>query len=76
MKAREVIEMANAHIFNTLFLPLVTDKRSLADMTSCPSCGDGKLMIKLSYHGPFLGCENYHTKQCKYTRTIGDTKCN
>ena len=37
----------------------------------CPKCG-GKLGIKLSKFGPFIGCSNYPT--CNYTMKLGDTK--
>ena len=34
---------------------------------TCPECG-GKLGIKLSKFGPFIGCEKYPT--CKYTKQL------
>ncbi len=36
----------------------------------CPKCG-GKLGIKLSKFGPFIGCNNYPT--CNYTMKLSDT---
>jgi len=33
----------------------------------CPKCG-GKLVIRKSAYGTFIGCENY--PKCKYTRKI------
>lgn len=35
----------------------------------CPQCQDGKLSLKLSRFGAFIGCSNY--PECKYTRTVG-----
>ena len=35
----------------------------------CPKCG-GKLAIKLSKYGAFIGCENYPT--CDYTKKLSD----
>ena len=35
----------------------------------CPKCG-GKLGIKLSKFGAFIGCENY--PNCSYTKRLGD----
>jgi DNA topoisomerase-1 len=34
----------------------------------CPECGDGKLAIKLSRFGGFIGCSNYPA--CKYTKPL------
>lgn len=39
----------------------------------CPKCG-GKLGIKLSKFGPFIGCSNYPT--CNYTMKLGDNNTN
>lgn len=36
---------------------------------SCPLCG-GKLQKKSGPYGEFLGCSNYKTKGCKYTRNL------
>lgn len=36
----------------------------------CPQCQDGKLSLKLSKFGAFIGCSNY--PECKYTRTVGE----
>ena len=35
---------------------------------ACPSCGDGRLRVKLGRHGPFVGCPNY--PECRYTRPL------
>ena len=36
----------------------------------CPSCGDGRLGLKLGRYGPFVGCANY--PDCRYTRPLAD----
>jgi DNA topoisomerase I len=35
----------------------------------CPRCGGGRLGLKLSKTGPFIGCSNY--PECRYTRPFG-----
>lgn len=37
---------------------------------ACPSCSDGKLELKNSRYGAFLGCSNY--PDCKYTKQLSD----
>ncbi len=39
-----------------------------SDVRKCPSCADGKLSLKLSRYGSFIGCTNY--PECKYTRQL------
>ncbi|HEY0418595.1 MAG TPA: topoisomerase C-terminal repeat-containing protein, partial [Acetobacteraceae bacterium] len=34
----------------------------------CPSCGQGRLGLKLGRHGSFIGCSNYPA--CQYTRRL------
>ncbi len=38
------------------------------DPRVCPSCGDGRLGLKLGRYGPFIGCANY--PDCRYTRAL------
>ena len=38
------------------------------DPRICPTCGSGRLSIRLSRYGAFIGCSNYPT--CPYTRRI------
>ncbi len=38
------------------------------DVRKCPSCENGKLSLKLSRFGSFIGCTNY--PECKYTRQM------
>jgi DNA topoisomerase-1 len=43
-----------------------------ADPRQCPSCGSGRLSLKLGRFGAFVGCSNY--PECRFTRalTAGD----
>jgi len=34
----------------------------------CPNCGGGRLTLKLSKYGAFIGCSNY--PECRYTRPL------
>jgi len=40
-----------------------------SDPRICPKCGEGKLHLKTSRTGGFVGCGNY--PECRYTRPIG-----
>ena len=61
IKTTDIINAVNDIMHNHLF-PDGNDK--------CPQCG-GKLGIKLSKFGAFIGCENY--PQCNYTMRLTDT---
>jgi DNA topoisomerase I len=39
------------------------------DTRACQRCGTGRLGLKLSKTGPFIGCSNY--PECRYTRPFG-----
>ena len=58
VKTSEIIDEINSFMNKHLF-PDGNDK--------CPECG-GKLGIKLSKFGPFIGCEKY--PGCKYTKQL------
>ena len=38
------------------------------DPRACPTCGDGRLGLKLGKFGAFIGCSNY--PECRYTRPL------
>jgi DNA topoisomerase-1 len=44
------------------------EKEGGADPRLCPRCGQGRLGLKLSRTGPFIGCSNY--PECRYTRPL------
>ena len=39
-----------------------------ADPRVCPTCGTGRLSLKLSKFGAFIGCSNY--PECRYIRSL------
>jgi DNA topoisomerase-1 len=39
------------------------------DPRLCPSCGAGRLSLKLGRFGAFIGCSNY--PECRFTRALG-----
>jgi DNA topoisomerase-1 len=41
------------------------------DPRACPSCGAGRLSLKVGKFGAFIGCSNY--PDCRYTRQLADT---
>jgi len=40
-----------------------------ADPRGCPTCGNGRLSLKLGKFGAFIGCSNY--PECRFTRQLG-----
>ena len=57
---------------NDELAPLIFPKREDgSDPRACPSCGSGKLSLKLGRgSGAFIGCSNY--PECRYTRPFGN----
>ncbi len=50
-----------AHIF--------PDRGDGSEPRSCPTCGTGRLSLKLGRFGSFVGCSNY--PECRFTRQLG-----
>ena len=46
-------------------------KEDGGDPRLCPTCGTGRLSIKLGKFGAFVGCSNY--PECRFTRTFSST---
>jgi DNA topoisomerase-1 len=44
------------------------DKGDGTDPRACPVCGNGRLSLKTSRFGAFVGCSNY--PECRYTRAV------
>jgi len=61
---RDVIDRVNAEL-GPHFFP---DDGSGRDPRACPACAEGKLGIKFSRNGAFIGCSNY--PECRYTRNL------
>lgn len=64
LRVSEVIaaldEMLTAHIF--------PPKEDGSDPRLCPTCGTGRLSLKVGKFGAFIGCSNY--PECRYTRPL------
>ncbi|MCB5943235.1 type I DNA topoisomerase [Acidocella sp. KAb 2-4] len=71
LKISDVIDALDADL-GPHFFPAREDG---SDPRACPSCGGGRLGLKLGRFGSFIGCSNYPT--CQYTRKLavdgGDT---
>jgi len=65
LRVSEVLDALNdalgPHIFPA--------KEDGTDARACPTCGTGKLSLKLGKFGAFIGCSNY--PECRFTRQIG-----
>jgi DNA topoisomerase-1 len=65
LKISDVLNALDAALGPHLF----PDKPDGSDPRACPNCGTGRMGLKSSRYGPFLGCSNY--PECRYTRPIG-----
>ena len=70
LRTGQVLEALNEALGPHIF----PDKGDGADVRACPTCGDGKLSLKLGKFGAFIGCSNY--PDCRYTRQIGGDGAN
>jgi DNA topoisomerase-1 len=64
LKISEVIDALDALLAQHLY-PAREDG---SDPRVCPTCGTGRLSLKLSKFGAFIGCSNY--PECRYTRSL------
>jgi DNA topoisomerase-1 len=62
---REVIDALDENLSSTLYPP----NPDGSDPRACPRCGSGRLNLKPSRTGAFVGCSNY--PECRYTRPFG-----
>ena len=62
---REVIDALDERLDSTLFPPTANG----VDPRECPRCGTGRLSLKPSRSGGFVGCSNY--PDCRFTRPFG-----
>jgi DNA topoisomerase-1 len=67
LKISQVIDALNEVIGPHIFPP----QPDGTDPRVCPTCGTGKLSLKLGRFGSFVGCSNY--PECRYTRQLGQT---
>ncbi len=73
LRIGEVLEALNELLAPHIFPSVSAD----ADPRVCPTCGVGRLSLKLGRYGAFVGCSNY--PECRYTRqllTQGDGTAN
>ena len=57
------------HLNEALGPHIFPEKADGSDPRLCPRCNEGRLSLKTSRFGAFIGCSNY--PECKYTRPIG-----
>jgi DNA topoisomerase-1 len=71
-KAGEISEVRTSQVLDALNESLgphiFPDKGDGTDPRACPSCAEGRLSLKTSRYGAFIGCSNY--PECRYTRPI------
>jgi len=54
---------------NLLGVHMFPKREDGGDPRLCPTCGNGRLGLKLGRFGAFIGCSNY--PECRYTRQLG-----
>lgn len=64
LRVSEVIDSLNELLGPHIF----PEKEDGSDPRACPTCSDGKLSLKVSRYGAFIGCSNY--PECNYTRQL------
>jgi DNA topoisomerase I len=62
LRVAEVLDALDALLAPHLFPP----RADGTDPRLCPTCGTGRLSLKLGKFGAFIGCSNY--PECRYTR--------
>ncbi|MDE2355477.1 MAG: topoisomerase DNA-binding C4 zinc finger domain-containing protein, partial [Alphaproteobacteria bacterium] len=66
LRTGEVLEALNEALGPHIF----PDKGDGADPRLCPTCGAGRLSLKLGRFGAFIGCSNY--PECRFTRPLAN----
>src|SRR4051812_42253255 len=64
LRVSEVLDVLDAILAPHLFPP----SKDGSDPRVCPTCGNGRLTLKLGKFGAFIGCANY--PECRYTRQL------
>jgi len=64
LKISQVIDALDDLLAPHLFPP----REDGSDPRACPDCSGGRLTLKLSKYGAFIGCSNY--PECRYTRPL------
>ncbi len=68
LRVSEVLDTLDADLAAHLF-PTPEDG---SDPRVCPTCGEGRLSLKLGKFGAFIGCSNY--PECRFTRPLGGSQ--
>jgi DNA topoisomerase-1 len=68
VSTREVLDALDGTLAPFLYPP----KADGSDPRTCPTCSAGRLSLKTSRFGPFVGCSNY--PECRYTRPISEAE--
>ncbi len=66
VRVREVLDVLDAILAPHLFPPNADG----SDPRLCPTCGNGRLGLKLGRFGAFIGCSNY--PECRHTRQLSN----
>lgn len=66
LRIAEVIDALDEELGPHFFPPNTNDPDK--DPRACPSCGTGRLGLRIGKTGGFIGCSNY--PECRYTRTL------
>jgi DNA topoisomerase-1 len=64
VRVREVLDVLDEILSPHLFPP----SKDGTDPRVCPTCGNGRLGLKLGRFGAFIGCSNY--PECRHTRQL------
>ena len=64
LRVSEVLDHLNELLGPHVFPP----RADGSDPRQCPSCGNGRLSLKVGKFGAFVGCSNY--PECRYTRQL------
>jgi DNA topoisomerase-1 len=68
LRTREVLDNLDEALAPFLY----PQKPDGSDARTCPTCNSGRLGLKTSRYGPFVGCSNY--PECRYTRPIAQAE--
>jgi DNA topoisomerase I len=75
-KTEEVLKVSTRDVLDALdgaLAPfLYPPKADGSDPRACPNCSSGRLGLKTSRFGPFVGCSNY--PECRFTRPIAENE--
>ena len=70
LRVSEVLDVLDAMLSPHLFPP----SQDGTDPRQCPTCGNGRLSLKLGKFGAFIGCSNY--PECRFTRQLAANGAN